>query len=89
MTHVLDTKGGAAELQKRLAFEQRIKRPYFHVKPLDSNQLSNWRSYLDFEEQQEDKVRRTEAPLIACHLLLPALADEGREALRKVLGGMR
>ena len=49
-------QGASADLQKRLGFEQRIKRPYFHVKPLDPSQLSNWRAYLDFEEQQGDKV---------------------------------
>jgi pre-mRNA-processing factor 39 len=55
-THFCSAKGASTELQKRLAFEQRIKRPYFHVKPLDETQLTNWHAYLDFEEQQEDKV---------------------------------
>ena len=38
-----------AEVDKRLKFEDKIKRPYFHVKPLDLKQLRNWDAYLDFE----------------------------------------
>lgn len=26
-----------------------IKRPYFHVKPLEKAQLKNWKEYLEFE----------------------------------------
>ncbi|MBN3276180.1 PRP39 factor, partial [Polyodon spathula] len=37
------------EVSKRWSFEEAIKRPYFHVKPLDRAQLRNWHSYLDFE----------------------------------------
>lgn len=37
------------EVQKRWQFEEAIKRPYFHVKPLDSLQLRSWHSYLDWE----------------------------------------
>ena len=33
----------------RLKFEDKIKRPYFHVRPLDLKQLKNWDAYLDFE----------------------------------------
>ena len=36
-------------VEKRLKFEDKIKRPYFHVKPLDLKQLKTWDSYLDFE----------------------------------------
>lgn len=35
-------------------FESHIRRPYFHVKPLDVNQLENWHRYLDFVEMQGD-----------------------------------
>ncbi|KAL7978347.1 hypothetical protein Chor_014886, partial [Crotalus horridus] len=38
-----------AEVSKRWNFEDGIKRPYFHVKPLERAQLRNWRDYLDFE----------------------------------------
>lgn len=41
-----------AEVQKRWHFEEAIKRPYFHVKPLDSLQLRTWHSYLDWEMAQ-------------------------------------
>lgn len=37
------------EVNKRWVFEDAIKRPYFHVKPLERIQLKNWREYLDFE----------------------------------------
>jgi len=30
-------------------FEDNIKRPYFHVKPLDKAQLRNWVEYVDYE----------------------------------------
>uniref|UniRef100_A0A8C6NL53 Pre-mRNA-processing factor 39-like n=4 Tax=Nothobranchius furzeri TaxID=105023 RepID=A0A8C6NL53_NOTFU len=38
-----------AEVRKRWHFEEAIKRPYFHVKPLDRLQLQAWHSYLDWE----------------------------------------
>ncbi|KAF2456624.1 pre-mRNA-processing factor 39 [Lineolata rhizophorae] len=46
------------ETTKRWQFEQSISRPYFHVLPLDENELVNWRKYLDFEEVEGD-YRRT------------------------------
>uniref|UniRef100_A0A1I7T7Y9 Pre-mRNA-processing factor 39 n=1 Tax=Caenorhabditis tropicalis TaxID=1561998 RepID=A0A1I7T7Y9_9PELO len=47
------------ECEIRAGFEANIKRPYFHVKPLDYPQLFNWLSYLDFEmkEGHEDRVK--------------------------------
>ena len=27
-----------------------LRRPYFHAKPLDEDQLRAWRAYLDWEE---------------------------------------
>jgi pre-mRNA-processing factor 39 len=45
------------DTNKRWVFEAEIKRPYFHVKPLDEAQLSNWRNYLDFEEAAGDSLR--------------------------------
>lgn len=48
-----------------------IKRPYFHVKPLEAEQLKNWRLYLDFEINEGDETRITvlfERCLIACAL---------------------
>lgn len=39
----------ATEIKKRWKFEDAIKRPYFHVKPLEKCQLKNWKEYLDFE----------------------------------------
>jgi len=60
-----------AEVGKRWEFEMEIKRPYFHVKPLDQYQLKNWRKYLDFEESQGDFYRiytLYERCLVSCAL---------------------
>lgn len=59
------------EVRKRWSFEEAIKRPYFHVKPLERVQLKNWREYLDFEIAQGDFKRIVvlfERCLIACAL---------------------
>ncbi|XP_056685299.1 pre-mRNA-processing factor 39-2 isoform X2 [Spinacia oleracea] len=55
-----------AKVQK---FEQNIRRPYFHVKPLDDNQLRNWHRYLDLVEMEGDfdwGVKLYERCLISC-----------------------
>uniref|UniRef100_A0A0K0CYD9 Pre-mRNA-processing factor 39 n=1 Tax=Angiostrongylus cantonensis TaxID=6313 RepID=A0A0K0CYD9_ANGCA len=60
-----------AMVNARLPFEDQIKRPYFHVKPLEAEQLKNWRLYLDFEIIEGDENRITvlfERCLIACAL---------------------
>ncbi|XDV41067.1 hypothetical protein PO909_010004 [Leuciscus waleckii] len=59
------------EVSKRWAFEEGIKRPYFHVKALEKTQLHNWREYLDFELENgtpERVVVLFERCLIACAL---------------------
>ncbi|CAG8503243.1 7535_t:CDS:10 [Ambispora gerdemannii] len=59
------------ETNKRWPFESEIKRPYFHVKPMDDVQLINWRRYLDFEETEGDETRIQvlfERCLVACAL---------------------
>ena len=48
-----------------------IRRPYFHVKPLEKGQLRNWREYLDFEMEHGSHERIVilfERCLIACAL---------------------
>ena len=53
------------------AFEEGIKRPYFHVKQLERAQLKNWREYLDVEIARDDHERIVllfERCLIACAL---------------------
>lgn len=48
-----------------------IKRPYFHVKPLERAQLKNWKDYLDFEIDNgthETTVILFERCMIACAL---------------------
>ncbi|XP_058808980.1 pre-mRNA-processing factor 39 isoform X2 [Phymastichus coffea] len=55
----------------RWTFEEGIKRPYFHVKPLERCQLKNWKEYLDYEIEQKDQNRIVvlfERCLIACAL---------------------
>lgn len=59
------------EVSKRWAFEEGIKRPYFHVKALEKTQLNNWKEYLDFEIEQGQEARVLvlfERCLIACAL---------------------
>ncbi|XP_076808560.1 pre-mRNA-processing factor 39-like [Clavelina lepadiformis] len=53
------------------AFEEGVKRPYFHVKQLERAQLKNWREYLDMEIAKGDEHRIVllfERCLIACAL---------------------
>lgn len=50
-------------------FEDGIRRPYFHVKPLDSAQVLNWSGYLDHAEKSADRaaaVKLYERCLVAC-----------------------
>ncbi len=58
-----------AELLKRKPFEDAVRRPYFHVKPLDGVQLWNWIRYLDATEAGGDHaaiVTLFERCLVAC-----------------------
>jgi pre-mRNA-processing factor 39 len=45
-----------SHVHARWLYESEIKRPYFHVKPLDDSQIRNWRSYLEFEEEEASKA---------------------------------
>ncbi|CAD5119021.1 DgyrCDS7672 [Dimorphilus gyrociliatus] len=59
------------EVNKRWNFEESIKRPYFHVKPIERSQLRNWHEYLDYETKQENHTRIVflyERCLISCAL---------------------
>jgi len=50
-------------------FESGIRRPYFHVKELDSAQLVAWSRYLDFAERsgaRDQVVKLYERCLVAC-----------------------
>ncbi|GAB7353303.1 hypothetical protein MBLNU459_g3802t2 [Dothideomycetes sp. NU459] len=58
-----------AETTKRWTFEQELKRPYFHVTPLEASELENWQKYLDFEEGEGDYTRTSflyERCLVTC-----------------------
>ncbi|XP_073815103.1 pre-mRNA processing factor 39 [Musca autumnalis] len=64
-------KNTVAAVTARWSFEEGIKRPYFHVKPLERCQLKNWKDYLDFEIEKGDRKRILvlfERCLIACAL---------------------
>ncbi|XP_059162306.1 pre-mRNA-processing factor 39-like isoform X2 [Physella acuta] len=59
------------EVSKRWTFEENIRRPYFHVKPLERGQLKNWREYLDEEISWGNHNRIVvlfERSMIACAL---------------------
>ncbi|XP_057507970.1 pre-mRNA-processing factor 39-1-like isoform X2 [Actinidia eriantha] len=54
---------------KIIDFETAIRRPYFHVRPLNVAELENWHNYLDFIEGVDDfnkVVKLYERCLIAC-----------------------
>ncbi|XP_019165649.1 PREDICTED: pre-mRNA-processing factor 39 [Ipomoea nil] len=54
---------------KIIGFETAIRRPYFHVRPLNSAELENWHNFLDFIEGGDDfnkVVKLYERCLIAC-----------------------
>uniref|UniRef100_I3JCP6 Pre-mRNA-processing factor 39 n=1 Tax=Oreochromis niloticus TaxID=8128 RepID=I3JCP6_ORENI len=86
------------EVRKRWHFEDAIKRPYFHVKPLDRLQLRTWHSYLDWEITEFGLLHRVrilfERCLIACALyeefwsryiqyLEPQSVDEARAVYKR------
>ena len=59
------------ELEKRKGYEDGIRRAYFHVKPLEPSQVSNWRNYTDFEIQENAHDRIVflfERCMVACAL---------------------
>lgn len=60
--------------EKIKCFETKIGRRYFHVTPLDDDQLNNWHLYLDFIEKQDnvDTVIFAELP---CFYLDLAVLD--------------
>ncbi|XP_042861360.1 pre-mRNA-processing factor 39-like isoform X3 [Penaeus japonicus] len=64
-------EANVVEAKALWSYEDAIKRPYFHVKPLEKSQLTAWRNYLDYEIKQgkSSRVRVLfERCLIACAL---------------------
>ena len=69
-------KATEEKVQLRWKYEDAIKRPYFHMKPLERGQLKNWAEYLEFQENQmkknnfdsSDLVILFERCMIACAL---------------------
>ncbi|KAK7078290.1 PRP39 pre-mRNA processing factor 39 [Halocaridina rubra] len=59
------------EVKALWSYEEAIKRPYFHVKPLEKSQLNAWRNYIEYETKQGREARIKvlyERCLIACAL---------------------
>ena len=48
-------KATEEKVQLRWKYEDAIKRPYFHMKPLERGQLKNWSEYLEWEEKESAK----------------------------------
>jgi len=62
-------KQTAIEFENRKIFEENIRRPYFHVNELDSDQIRNWENYIKFERRSGDHRRLIyvyERCLVAC-----------------------
>ena len=60
-----------AKVDQVYRFEEKLKRTYFHVKPLEARQLRTWDQYLDWEVGQGDHERVVvlfERCLIPCAL---------------------
>merc|ERR1719206_1082284 len=60
-----------ARVDQIYRFEEKLKRTYFHVKPLDQKQLRVWDQYLDWQVEQGDHQRIVvlfERCLIPCAL---------------------
>ncbi|XP_047658217.1 pre-mRNA-processing factor 39 isoform X2 [Tachysurus fulvidraco] len=65
-----------AEVRKRWNYEDAIKRPYFHVKPLDRPQLKAWHTYLDWEMAEAE----------AAHAVIEGMSVEGQEGSEVKVG---
>jgi len=64
-----ESNAAARADREKAPFEQRLTRPYFHVKPLDEAQLRAWRAYLDWTEDRGDEAQTRalyERCLVAC-----------------------
>jgi len=48
-------KEAEIRVNMRWKYEEGIKRPYFHVKPLERGQLKNWHEYIEFMKQEMKK----------------------------------
>merc|ERR1712110_548639 len=50
------------KVQARWKFEDSIKRPYFHMKPLEKGQLKNWSDYLAHEIKKSNEEKEAGQP---------------------------
>ncbi|KAI3957800.1 hypothetical protein MKX01_024912 [Papaver californicum] len=65
----------AKEFDSKIAgFETAIRRPYFHVRPLNSPELENWHNYLDFIEGEDNFYKLSHTA--ALYTLLAIALDE-------------
>ncbi|KAK7071105.1 PRP39 pre-mRNA processing factor 39 [Halocaridina rubra] len=56
-TYIKTHESNEKQVDKRWKYEERIKRPYFHIKSLDKKQIKNWKDYLEYELKEGDPVR--------------------------------
>ncbi|KAH0854912.1 hypothetical protein HID58_031375 [Brassica napus] len=56
---------------KIIGFEMAIRRPYFHVRPLNVAELENWHNYLDFIESDGDFNKLSSIWCIICFIGFP------------------
>ena len=70
MTNMINYRGHFLRILE-FCYILQIRRPYFHVKPLEKSQLKNWKEYLDFEIENGSFERILvlfERCMIACAL---------------------
>ncbi|MBA0758055.1 hypothetical protein Gotri_021085, partial [Gossypium trilobum] len=64
----------AKELDSKIiGFETAIRRPYFHVRPLNVAELENWHNYLDFIEREGDFNKAMGVPSYLRGLSVPTM----------------
>ncbi|XP_020867264.1 pre-mRNA-processing factor 39 isoform X3 [Arabidopsis lyrata subsp. lyrata] len=56
---------------KIIGYEMAIRRPYFHVRPLNVAELENWHNYLDFTERDGDFNKLSSIWCIICLIGFP------------------
>uniref|UniRef100_A0A6N2MZ43 Uncharacterized protein n=1 Tax=Salix viminalis TaxID=40686 RepID=A0A6N2MZ43_SALVM len=60
----------AKEFDSKISdFENAIRRPYFHVRPLNVTELENWHNYLDMIEREDDFISIWVSSCLPNHLL--------------------
>uniref|UniRef100_A0A6N2N4C3 Uncharacterized protein n=1 Tax=Salix viminalis TaxID=40686 RepID=A0A6N2N4C3_SALVM len=62
----------AKEFDSKISdFENAIRRPYFHVRPLNVTEIENWHNYLDMIEREDDFNKLSNICCIICSMAKP------------------